>query len=254
MSSMKLAILLCDTPLPAVVATYGDYTTIFHRLLSSSSYTPSFTLDPYDVVSANSYPEDPTSYDAILLTGSKHSAHGNDPWIHKLVDFVRITASSHPQVKLIGICFGHQIIARALGGDQACVVNTAGWEVGPTKIVLTPLGEKIFGKPGELVIQQMHRDHVPLLPPGFHLLASTTTSPVQGMVKFKDGQEDDVHIFAIQGHPEFTEPIVSIIVETRGATGILSKEIVEDVGKRKDTPTDGVLVADSIWRILHPSR
>ncbi|KAK0459975.1 class I glutamine amidotransferase-like protein [Desarmillaria tabescens] len=228
MSPMKLAVLLCDTPLPEVVATYGDYASIFHRLLSSSSYAPPFTLDPYDVVSANSYPEDPTSYDAILLTGSKHSAHGDDAWIHKLVDFVRTTASSHPQVKLIGICFGHQIIARALGGDQACVVNKAGWE-------------------------QMHRDHVPSLPPGFHLLASTPIAPVQGMVKFKDGKEDDVHIFAVQGHPEFTEPIVSIVVKTRGANGILSKEIVEDATKRKDIPTDGALVADSIWRILQPS-
>lgn len=251
---MKLAILLCDTPLPAVVSTYGDYTVIFHRLLSSAPSAPSFTLDPYDVVSAKAYPEDPTSYDAILLTGSKHSAHENDAWIHKLVDFVRTTASLHPQVKLIGICFGHQIIARALGGDKACVVNTAGWEVGPTKIELTPLGEKIFGKPGELVMQQMHRDHVPSLPPGFHLLASTSVAPVQGMVKFQDGQEEDVHIFAVQGHPEFTEPMVSIMVETRGASGILSKEIVEDVGKRKDMPTDGVLVANSIWRILQSSR
>jgi hypothetical protein len=53
-------------------------------------------------------------------------------------------ATGHPQVRLIGICFGHQIIASALGGE--CVPNDGTWEIGVTDVILTPTGKQVFGE------------------------------------------------------------------------------------------------------------
>jgi hypothetical protein len=59
-------------------------------------------------------------------------------------------ATGYPQVRLIGICFGHQIIASALGGE--CVPNDGTWEIGVTDVILSPTGKGIFG--GDKIVSQ----------------------------------------------------------------------------------------------------
>ncbi|KAF8919530.1 class I glutamine amidotransferase-like protein, partial [Mucidula mucida] len=246
----KVAILLCDSTHPTVNATSGDYTAIFTRLLAASSLSPAdFKLEPYDVVHARSYPDNPSDYDAILLTGSAASAYENVPWIVQLVEFMRgVLADPASKTKVVGICFGHQIIARALSGDSACTVNPAGWEVGPTPVHLTEVGERVFGIQGrDMVIQQMHRDYVVSLPEGYELLAENDVCTVQGFVKQVDGK---VKVITVQGHPEFTEDIVDKLVTVRGESGILSQDMVKDVARRRKDPTDGAKIADAIWKII----
>ena len=72
MTTKQLALFLCDTPIPAVLSTDGDYTAIFNDLLRKALPDPSatFTLDPYDVRNKMEYPEDVDRYDGIILTGS----------------------------------------------------------------------------------------------------------------------------------------------------------------------------------------
>lgn len=68
---IRIALLLCDTPIPAVVSLHGDYHVIFGDLLKASlPENASFTLDPYDVVHKQEYPPDNVEYDGILITGS----------------------------------------------------------------------------------------------------------------------------------------------------------------------------------------
>jgi hypothetical protein len=68
---LRIALLLCDTPIPAVVATHGDYHVIFSDLLKASlPENATFILDPYDVVHKQEYPPDNAEYDGILITGS----------------------------------------------------------------------------------------------------------------------------------------------------------------------------------------
>lgn len=177
-----------------------------------------------------------------------------------------------------GICFGHQIVARALGGE--CVPNGGNWEVGVTKIDLTETGKKLFGV-SELVstnhmsrasltltglirgqnIEEMHRDHVPEVPPSFHLLGSSPIAPNQGMVQLYPGASpssltpSDVHIFTVQGHPEFHKQITSEIVKARRSTGVLSADIAEDFERRADWRNDGVdVVGKTLWKILEASK
>ncbi|KAJ8487782.1 hypothetical protein ONZ51_g3971 [Trametes cubensis] len=291
----KIAVLLCDTPLPAIVASQGDYGRIFETLFRNAlreagGPETEFVVDAYDVRNEQVYPQDVDQYDAVLLTGSAASAYENLEWINKLVDYVRFLTKEKPQIRLIGICFGHQIIARALGGE--CVPNDGKWEIGVTEIDLTEIGQKLLGvstlvrahtaysRAGANLedvlltargihllryciqnLEQMHRDHVPSVPPNFHLLGSTSVSPNQGMVQlYPDASPDsvspsDVHIFTVQGHPEFHKKITEEIVKARHATGVLSNELVDDYQRRADWRNDGPgVVGKTLWNILRASR
>ena len=106
----------------------------------------------------------------------------------------------------------------------------------------------------------MHRDHVTVVPDNnsWHILASTKVTPNQGMVKFTDTsvtpQSDwklqDIHVWTVQAHPEFTEPIVTKIVEARYGTGKIDPDTKMDYATRQHQESDGVLLAKSIWRVL----
>jgi hypothetical protein len=105
----------------------------------------------------------------------------------------------------------------------------------------------------------MHRDHVPEVPPDFHLIGSTKISKNQGMVRFafkapapaSDEPLPPVHIFSVQGHPEFTKEIVHEIVEARTASGILDSSTASLARKRAEWRNDGPsVVGRAIWDIL----
>ncbi|KAJ6504230.1 class I glutamine amidotransferase-like protein [Mycena vitilis] len=267
--SKRIALLVCDTLLPAVVGAHGDYPVLFTTLLHSAGahlaipdIAAKCTLEPFDVVKLE-YPSDEQlgGLDGVLITGSKASAYEDVEWINTLVEFVKRVAVEKPTLKIVGICFGHQIIARALGGR--CVANGGRWEVGPTPIALTTLGKDVFGV-DSLYIEEMHQDHVPELPPTFHLLGSTDISPNQGMVKFFNSYPSpssspapsspislaDVHIFTVQGHPEFTEPVVSKLVSARTASGVLDAVTSADAVRRANWQNDGMgVVGTAILRV-----
>lgn len=255
-SPIRIALFLCDKPIATVQATDGDYTSIFGTLLRKSLPAEAgveYSLDPYDVREALQYPENIDDYRAIIMTGSAASAYENLEWINRLVDYVRDVATNKPHIKLIGICFGHQIIARALGGE--CVPNS-NWEISITELQLTDIGKKLFGA-DSLNIHQMHRDHVPTVPPSFHLLGSTSITPNQGMVRLRDSANpgnltpEDVQIFTVQGHPEFTERIVTKIIDARQGTGVIGGDVAEDGKRRVVLRNDGVdVVGNVIWRVL----
>lgn len=119
-SGPRLALLVCDTPLPSIVAAQGAYPIIFTTwLLASARRDMKLQLDPYDVVHKE-YP-DPEKYDGILITGSgvssispeevylvlivcltAASAYEETDWVLELVKFVRLVIDHHPKVKIIG--------------------------------------------------------------------------------------------------------------------------------------------------------
>ena len=80
----------------------------------------------------------------MLICGTGHNAFSNDSWIVGLTDYIGDVIKRHPQTLIVGICFGHQIIGRALGArvDR----NSEGWEVAVDKINLSETGKQLFGK------------------------------------------------------------------------------------------------------------
>ncbi|KZP28051.1 class I glutamine amidotransferase-like protein [Athelia psychrophila] len=259
-SPIRIALLICDTPMASVVQAYGAYHAIYTAILTRSlpEGVPAdrFVLDPYDVQHTMAYPADLDGYDAVMLTGSKSSAYAELEWINKLVAYVKAVAEHTPRVKIIGICFGHQIIARALGG--ACV-PTGAWEIGPSDVQLSALGKQIFGGRDTLSIQQCHRDIVPAVPTHpfpFQSLGSTPQCANQGM-DAQDAQDADgkallrrIRIFTVQGHPEFHRAIVRRIIDAREADGAVPADEEVEVGAEEGWVNDGRDIGRVVWGIL----
>ncbi|KAI8587035.1 class I glutamine amidotransferase-like protein [Geranomyces variabilis] len=232
---LRIALLICDTPLPVVVEKYGDYEKLFGELLrqgaaaySASTKPVNLEIEAFNVVEGQ-YPVDISNFSAFVLTGSKYSAYEDLDWINKLKRFMqRVDAES--TAKVVGVCFGHQIVAEALGGKV--VKNPAGWEVGWTPTTLTPLGETTL-RTGMKVhnVHQMHQDHVSVLPPGFKVLASTDKCPIQMAVR------GDRYL-TIQGHPEFTAGVVTEIVKARQASNVFAPDMASTVLSRVDNAVD----------------
>lgn len=272
----RLAVLECSRPVPPTLGTYGQvFQTWLEAALeavNASRIEPvTFTLDGYDVVNEMKYPPDDIEYHGVLISGSPSSAYEDLEWINRLVAYTKRIIAEKPNTRLFGICFGHQIIARALGGT--CTPNDGKWEVAVTTVQLTPLGKSIFGKE-ELDLQQVHRDHVPTVPSGCHLLGSTAITPNHGYVMFDskstpsaESLESEspsisptsIHILTVQGHPEFTPMIVHAVLDSRAK--LFGEAVTRDARTRADgipgkprsdgRPCDGVgVVGRTIWGIL----
>ncbi|CUA72569.1 Putative glutamine amidotransferase-like protein C13C5,04 [Schizosaccharomyces pombe 972h-] [Rhizoctonia solani] len=260
-------------PVPAVQATHGTYLDIFRAYLQKSlelvleskgqaTDNVQFTLDRYEVFK-HVYPDDTklATYDGIALTGAAVPAYGPSPWIPPLLEFVARVIKDYPKIKIFGICFGHQIVARALGGR--CVVNEKGWEVGVHDVRLSSIGKELFNV-NELRIQELHRAHVPIthLPPGFEIAGSTPTCANQGMIlRYPDAGDKDkvgfenVHVLTLQGHPELNESIVSNIIDAKESNGRLDPSSAAEGRRRVSLQHDSVSVVGRVmWGILGVSR
>ena len=187
---MRLGLLRCDELAHTLVSAHGGYLDLFKKLFCSVD--PSIELADYDVV-AGQIPSDPEEQDAWLLSGSYSSVYDDDPWISSLLDLLR--KLDEARVPTVGVCFGHQALSEALGGDVHR--SDVGWGVGVQPAVLTggeswiPPSCKQFG------IVYCHRDQVISLPDGARLIARTAHCPIAA---FARGD----HVLGIQGHPEFS--------------------------------------------------
>lgn len=148
---LRIAILECDTPMESIASRYGAYPRIFSTLLNAAanqlaypglSSKEGLELSAWDIVNGDKYPEF-ENIDAVLITGSKYTAYDNDPWILRLVEYTKKVLDQR-RVRIIGVCFGHQIVGRAMGVK---VGRMEGWEASVMAMDLTKKGQEIFGKP-----------------------------------------------------------------------------------------------------------
>lgn len=282
--TLTIAILIADTPPEPVVALRGDYTRIYPEWLQKAlksiprhDWQDGYELNliKYDVVKEQKYPTDAMLadglIDAIMVTGSASSAYLDIPWANKLAEFIKHVHDDHPLVRICGICYGHQIVARALGGEVK--FNETGWELGVYDCELTEEGREILCYPEEenyMRIQEVHRDVVTELPPDCINLASTKICQNQGFVKkfitpapplpsvagtsaymafdVSDFQTDSsgpspvrsAHVLTLQGHPEFDEEIVKALIGSRSEMGVISGTLKEEGLERYTKPHDGI--------------
>ncbi|KAH6641041.1 class I glutamine amidotransferase-like protein [Chaetomium tenue] len=245
-TTLRLALLLCDQPLPQISTQVGQFDTIFSTLLHAAcaSLTPpqtlesQLTLSAHDVVRGGLYP-DPDAIDAVLITGSRSAAYADDAWVVRLAAFVRGLLEGG-RVRVIGVCFGHQIVARALGAKVAPAPG--GWELSVTEVQLSEEGRGVFGG-ASLKMYQTHRDAVLELPKGVTLLGSTEQCPIQAM--YIRGR-----LITVQGHPEFSPFIMTEMLRARHGAGAIPDGPYEDAMKRVGDPHDGVAMARVFLRFL----
>ncbi|KLJ10219.1 hypothetical protein EMPG_14390 [Blastomyces silverae] len=245
---LRIAVLECDVPLDQTKSKYGGYGGVFEDLLRSSAKllnqpdkvdpATGLEISKWDVVEGDKYPnlED---VDAVLITGSRHNSYEDIPWINRLVEFTS-KVLAQDRVRIIGVCFGHQILGRALGVKVG--PNERGWEVAVHDMDLTDKGKELFGV-SKLRLQQMHRDIVHYCPPNVTLLGSSPVCDVQGM--YAPGR-----FISVQGHPEFTKDIVAEILHARRDAGIFPTGIYEGGVATVGNEHDGLVVGKAFLEFL----
>ncbi|KAK5770483.1 glutamine amidotransferase [Gossypium arboreum] len=226
----KFGVLLCAEDSDYIKKRYGGYFGVFVEMLAEEGET-------WDVfrVANGEFPDDDeiAEFDGFVITGSCNDAHGNDVWICRLISLLKKLDSL--KKKVLGICFGHQILSRALGGKTGRAVS--GWDIGVTTIHLSSSSSKFFSSleiPTTLPIIECHRDEVRELPPKAEVLA---WSEKTGIEMFKYGS----HMMGIQGHPEYTQDILFHLIDRLTQRGYIEdwygdelKAKLEEVEPNKD--------------------
>ena len=198
---MKLCILKTDAVRPEWVPRFGEYPDMFIALLSQAD--PELEFDVYDVEQGR-YPADINDADAYLVTGSKSSVYDDKPWIMDLLEFVRELHAKRK--KLVGICFGHQLVAQALGGKVE--KSDKGWGVGLHTHRFTVVPPWHDGKDRDLDILVSHQDQVIEVADGAAVAAGSEFCE-NAVCQIGD------HILTFQGHPEFTPDYAREIMNLR---------------------------------------
>lgn len=186
---MKIGILKTDAVRPEWVPDYGEYPDMFVALLGRLD--PALEFRVYDVEQGE-YPGDIDEVDAYLITGSKSSVYDDKPWIARLMDFVR--ELDRRRKKLVGICFGHQLVAHALGGRTE--KSAKGWGVGLHAHRFHSQPAWHDGGSEAFAVLVSHQDQVVEPAPGSEVLAGS---------EFCENAVCQIgeHILTFQGHPEF---------------------------------------------------
>jgi len=227
---MRLGLLVCDHVLTELRWISGDYEDMFRRLFADHG---DLDIVTYDLI-AGDFPSDPGECDAWVTTGSRHSVNDDEPWIRKLEGFVREVAAA--EMPFIGICFGHQMLAKALGGSVAR--SERGWGVGVKEVEVLPE----LGLGHSYRVLTSHQDQVETIPPGGEILGWNQHCPVSML---RVGSK----IIGIQGHPEFDPSYSRALMELRRGT-VIPEPIVDAGLATLGQPSDSARLAEWIMGVI----
>lgn len=221
---MKIGILMTGHAVPEIQDTLGDYDAMFARLLDGHG----FTFATYDC-EGGVVPDSPDECDGWLITGSKHGAYEDHPWIPPLEAFIRKVYAAG--VPLVGVCFGHQIIAQALGGKVEKF--SGGWSIGHTRY-------EIEGETRNL--NAWHQDQVVQPPEDARVVGSSDFCANAALVY---GNK----VYTVQPHPEFTSEVIDFLIKYRGP-GVVPDDILADAAAHLNDPIQSPAIADRMAEIL----
>jgi GMP synthase-like glutamine amidotransferase len=205
---MKLCILENDILEGELAQSYSGFAALFERLFEEVG-AHHWELSTFNTMRGE-YPESFDEYDAVLLTGSRADSFSQEPWVLKLracVESLLLTDK-----KLLGVCFGHQLIGLCLGAPVGRAPQ--GWGAGRmtydwhgTHLSHAPQATASAGT-AQINLLASHQDQVFELPPGATLLASNAFCPVAAYAV-------DDRVFCIQPHPEFVTGISAYLINKR---------------------------------------
>lgn len=217
---MLIGILQTGQAPDALAAQSGDYPDMFQRLLADQG----LSFRTYRVLDLE-FPASVSECDGWLITGSRFGAYEDHAFIPPLEDFIRQAFAQ--AVPMVGICFGHQIIAQALGGKVEKFAG--GWSVGPTE----------YDFDGQaLRLNAWHQDQV-VERPAMAQVAGRSAFCENAALVYDD------RIFTVQAHPEFRSEFVDGLMKTRGK-GVVPDRLMEEAGARLDQPIDDQILARRI--------
>ena len=202
--AMRIGILQTDRVMERFRDRHGDYPRMFMDLLRDAAEGAPLR---FDTISAQEegYPR-PGACDAYVITGSRHSVYDNRPWIPALADFVGQALDTGS--KVVGICFGHQLIAHFFGGKAG---PASGWAVGVHRSRVVADASWLEPKLERFGLLSSHQDQVTRMPGGAELVATNEFCPIAG---FTWGEG----VLTFQGHPEFKKPYAMDLMNMRRET------------------------------------
>lgn len=179
---------------------HGSYPQMFQRMVTAAD--PSVTCDAVSVAKGEALP-DPTTLDAILITGSAAGVYDDVAWIAPLEAFVR--TAHDKRVPMVGVCFGHQLIAQALGGTVR--KSEKGWGIGRHVYRIAPDNGLIDG--ATIAAAASHQDQVITPPASARTILASDFTEHAGLL-YANGTT-----LSVQPHPEFTADYADALCDLR---------------------------------------
>jgi GMP synthase-like glutamine amidotransferase len=224
---MRICLLKCGSIYENLKDKFVDYDQMFIDVFRK--YASNISFDVFEVFN-KAYPEDFSQYDGFLSSGSLSSVYDPDPWIMQYQTYV--VRLHKEKKKHVGICFGHQMIAQALGGRVEKARQ--GWGMGIKETLLEqnrPWMNSAAKNPINLIVS--HQDQVVKLPESAKILAGNVHCPVSMFIV-------DEHTLGIQAHPEFTRAYSRASIERR--SNVVDSKIIKESLESLSLPTDENLV------------
>jgi GMP synthase-like glutamine amidotransferase len=215
---------------------FPRYPDMFVSLLSKADSGLGF--ETVSLVEGASLPP-PAACEAVVITGSPAGVYDPSPWIDSLRDFVR--AAFAAKTPMVGVCFGHQIIADAMGGDVR--KSEKGWGVGRHTYEIIGRRPWMVDAGPTLSLSASHQDQVVTPPTGAKTLARSIHTEHAMLVY------EDAPVMSLQGHPEFGDAFVTALYSARRGKGLSDAETDAAIESLRQ-PEDNALVGEWMVRFL----
>ncbi len=230
---MKIGVIQTGRVNGALAPRFGEYPPMFEALLKPVA--PEFSFETHAVVDGAPIPA-PDAADGWLVTGSRHGVYDPEPWIAPLKEWLRtVRAAGRP---IVGVCFGHQILAEAFGGRA--IKFPGGWQIGRKSFEVRAQPGWAASLRGALDLHSVHQDQVVELPDDARVWASSPDCAHAGVI-YGDAETPDA--ISLQPHPEFdvdfTRALSGVLVESGRIDAALGAQAVESLG----APVDASRVA-----------
>lgn len=224
-----IAVLETGRPPATLQATHGDYPSMFAQLLGEGFDTRSFAIQAGDL-------PDPVAFDGAIITGSSAGVYEDHAWIAPLLDWIR---SARGRTRLVGVCFGHQAMAQALGGRVE--KSDRGWGVGLHRYRVVEARPWMTPPLPEIALSASHQDQVVVKPSNARVTLASDFTPYAGLA-----WDDDA--ISLQPHPEFSRAFTGALVECR--RGRIEEAVVDRAVESLEAEDDRRTVEQWIRRFL----